>query len=164
MKYGVAHQAAPKRSSIFQHLLAQVTEFINVYSEFFRSSVPTANISDDDEKLLPFGEASPGATGLELLLSLALKWAEETVEQPKARLSAAIACITINAARVAGLPAGQLRVGSPADLCIFNPDTRWLVQASALASQGKHTPFLGYELQGQVMHTIIAGRPVFHRA
>jgi hypothetical protein len=52
MKYGVAHQAAPKRSSIFQHLLAQVTEFINVYSEFMRSSVPTANISDDDSSKL----------------------------------------------------------------------------------------------------------------
>lgn len=118
---------------------------------------------DDDEKLLPFGEASPGATGLELLLSLALKWADETIEQPERRLSAAISRITIDAARVAGLAAGQLGVGSAADLCIFNPDTRWLVQASALASQGKHTPFLGYELQGQVMHTIVAGRPVFHR-
>ena len=60
MKYGVAHQAAPKRSSIFQHLLAQVTEFISVYSEFMRSSVPTANISDDDDssKLLRNRETS----------------------------------------------------------------------------------------------------------
>ena len=117
---------------------------------------------DDDEKLLPFGEASPGATGLELLLALALKWADESVPE-KQRLSAAIARITTDAARVAGLPAGQLGVGSAADLCIFDADTRWLVQASALASQGKHTPFLGYELQGQVRHTIVAGRPVFSR-
>lgn len=118
---------------------------------------------DDDEKLLPFGEASPGATGLELLLSLALKWAEESVDNTEQRLSAAIARITSEAARVAGLPAGQIGIGSVADLCIFDPDTRWLVQASALASQGKHTPFLGYELQGQVRHTIVAGRPVFSR-
>lgn len=118
---------------------------------------------DDDEKLLPFGEASPGATGLELLLSLALKWAEESVDQQEQRLSAAIARITSDAARVAGLPAGQLGIGSVADLCVFDADTRWLVQASALASQGKHTPFLGYELQGQVRHTVVAGRPVFSR-
>lgn len=118
---------------------------------------------DDDEKLLPFGEASPGATGLELLLSLALKWAEESVDNSEQRLSAAIARITSDAARVAGLPAGQIGIGSVADLCIFDPDTRWLVQASALASQGKHTPFLGYELQGQVRHTVVAGRPVFSR-
>lgn len=118
---------------------------------------------DDDEKLLPFGEASPGATGLELLLSLALKWAEESIDNSEQRLSAAIARITSDAARVAGLPAGQLGIGCVADLCVFDADTRWLVQASALASQGKHTPFLGYELQGQVRHTIVAGRPVFSR-
>ena len=118
---------------------------------------------DDDEKLLPFGEASPGATGLELLLSLALKWAEESIDKREQRLPVAIARITSDAARVAGLKAGDLSVGSVADLCLFDADSRWLVQASALLSQGKHTPFLGYELQGQVRYTIVAGRPVFSR-
>ncbi len=118
---------------------------------------------DDDEKLLPFGEASPGATGLELLLSLALKWADESVAQSNQRLSQALSRITVDAARVAGLTAGQLSVGSAADICIFNPDTMWTVQASALLSQGKHTPFLGYELQGQVHTTLVAGRIVFSR-
>lgn len=118
---------------------------------------------DDDEKLLPFGEASPGATGLELLLSLALKWAESSSEKIDRKLSAALSRITIDAARIAGLQAGQLSVGSAADICIFNPDTRWTVQASALLSQGKHTPFLGYELQGQVHTTLVAGRIVFQR-
>lgn len=118
---------------------------------------------DDDEKLLPFGEASPGATGLELLLSLALKWADESVAQANQRLSQALSRITVDAARVAGLTAGQLSVGSAADICIFNPDTMWTVQASALISQGKHTPFLGYELQGQVHTTLVAGRIVFQR-
>ncbi len=118
---------------------------------------------DDDEKLLPFGEASPGATGLELLLSLALKWADESVAQSNQRLSQALSRITVDAARVAGLTAGQLSVGSAADICIFNPDTMWTVQASALLSQGKHTPFLGYELQGQVHTTLVAGRIVFQR-
>ena len=118
---------------------------------------------DDDEKLLPFGEASPGATGLELLLSLALKWADSSVVQADQRLSHALSRITVDAARVAGLTAGQLSVGSAADICIFNPDTMWTVQASALLSQGKHTPFLGYELQGQVHTTLVAGRIVFQR-
>ncbi len=118
---------------------------------------------DDDEKLLPFGEASPGATGLELLLPLALKWAESSSEKIDQKLSAALSRITIDAARIAGLQAGQLSVGSAADICIFNPDTRWTVQASALLSQGKHTPFLGYELQGQVHTTLVAGRIVFQR-
>jgi len=118
---------------------------------------------DDDEKLLPFGEASPGATGLELLLSLALKWADASVAQADQRLKLALSRITVDAARVAGLAVGQLSVGSAADICIFNPDTMWTVQASALLSQGKHTPFLGYELQGQVHTTLVAGRIVFSR-
>jgi len=116
---------------------------------------------DDDEKLLPFGEASPGATGLELLLSLALKWADEAGKGDG--LSLAIAKISADAARVAGLPGGRLEAGAPADICIFDPETRWTVNAAALASQGKHTPFLGYELRGQVRHTIVAGQVVFQR-
>jgi dihydroorotase len=116
---------------------------------------------DDDEKLLPFGEASPGATGLELLLSLALKWADEAGKGDS--LSLAIAKISADAARVAGLPGGRLEADAPADICIFDPEARWTVNAAALASQGKHTPFLGYELRGQVRHTIVAGQVVFQR-
>ncbi|PUA20534.1 dihydroorotase [Glaciimonas sp. PCH181] len=119
---------------------------------------------DDDEKLLPFGEATPGATGLELLLSLALKWAEENVAASEQPLSRALAKITTDAARVAGLPAGQLGVGSIADICLFDPAVRWTVEAKTLASQGKHTPFLGYELTGQVKATIVAGHIAYERA
>ena len=123
---------------------------------------------DDDEKLLPFGEASPGATGLELLLSLALKWADDyAVGQAAAGprpLARALAKVTSDAARVAGLSSGSLAVGSAADVCLFDPAARWTVQASALASQGKHTPFLGYELCGQVQVTIVAGQVAYQRA
>jgi len=116
---------------------------------------------DDDEKLLPFGEASPGATGLELLLSLSLKWAEDMGAADA--ISKAVAKVTTDAARVAGLPAGGLKVGDVADICIFDPKTRWAVEAKALASQGKHTPFLGYELSGQVKATIVSGYVAFER-
>lgn len=118
---------------------------------------------DDDEKLLPFGEASPGATGLELLLSLTLKWANECVDLPAQRLSKAISKLTVDAARVAGLRCGQLAVGSDADICIFDPAAIWKVERKALASQGKHSPFLGYELEGQVKTTVVAGNIVFKR-
>jgi dihydroorotase len=124
---------------------------------------------DDDEKLLPFGEASPGATGLELLLSLALKWADdycvsrlEHGATPSA-LSRALARVTCEPARIAGLGAGHLAPGAVADVVLFDPERRWLVAPSALASQGKHTPFLGYELRGQVSATIVAGQVVFER-
>jgi dihydroorotase len=114
---------------------------------------------DDDEKLLPFAEASPGATGLELLLSLALKWAEDS--RDNVTLSQALARITHEPARVANLPCGQIAVGQVADLCLFDPDQRWMVAASAIVSQGKHTPFLGYELPGVVKATIVAGHVAF---
>ena len=116
---------------------------------------------DDDEKLLPFGEATPGATGLELLLSLALKWNDDA--DGGKHPGRAIAKVTSDAARVAGLPCGQLAVGSVADVCIFDPAVRWTVEAKALASQGKHTPFLGYELRGQVSATIVAGQLAYAR-
>jgi len=117
---------------------------------------------DDDEKLLPFGEASPGATGLELLLSLMLKWAAEQGHDGKV-LTTALAKITSDAARTAGLAAGTLAQGASADVVLFDPDVRWTVNAAALASQGKHTPFLGYELAGQVKATIVAGHVAFER-
>jgi dihydroorotase len=116
---------------------------------------------DDDEKLLPFGEASPGATGLELLLSLMLKWAEE--QRGVDALPRALAKVTIDAARTAGLSAGQLGVGAAADIVVFDPAVRWLVNGAALASQGKHTPFLGYELTGQVKATVVGGRIAYQR-
>jgi dihydroorotase len=124
---------------------------------------------DDDEKLLPFGEASPGATGLELLLSLALKWADDYAAEQHAATGAerpiarAIAKVTSDPARVAGVAAGTLAPGSIADVCVFDPSARWTVQASALASQGKHTPFLGYELSGVVHTTIVGGNVVYQR-
>lgn len=116
---------------------------------------------DDDEKLLPFAEASPGATGLELLLALMLKWAGDQ-GAPDA-LPRAIAKVTHEPARMAGLAAGTLSVGAEADVVLFDPDARWTVGRDTLASQGKHTPFLGYELAGQVKATIVAGRVAYER-
>lgn len=117
---------------------------------------------DDEEKLLPFGEASPGATGLELLLSLAIKWAQDAAAGGVS-LNTAIARITCDAARVAGIAAGRLSIGGVADVCVFDPGVRWQVAPAALRSQGKHTPFVGYELPAQVRYTIVSGRIAFTR-
>ncbi|MDY7540496.1 dihydroorotase [Undibacterium sp. RTI2.1] len=114
---------------------------------------------DDDEKLLPFAEASPGATGLELLLSLTLKWVEDS--HGTVSMTQALSTITNGAAKVASLPCGVLSVGSVADLCLFDPAARWLVEPKALTSQGKHTPFIGYELPGIVKATIVSGHVAY---
>lgn len=113
---------------------------------------------DDDEKTLPFGEATPGATGLELLLPLTLKWAEKYIPNSPDFLVKAIAKITSEPARILQLPIGQLTPGYPADICIFSKNTKWTVTPSSFASQGKHTPFIGKTLTGKVKMTIVEGR------
>tara|TARA_B100000686_G_scaffold242435_1_gene251163 strand:- start:4411 stop:5685 length:1275 start_codon:yes stop_codon:yes gene_type:complete len=112
---------------------------------------------DDDAKLLPFSESEAGATCIELLLSLVLKWAKE-IDIP---LSVAVAKITLEPARILGVEVGDLSIGTDADLCIFDPDEHWRVEASALKSQGKNTPFLGMELQGKVKYTLASGVIVY---
>ncbi len=112
---------------------------------------------DEDGKQLPFGEAEPGATGLELLLPLALKWGVEA-RQPLART---LARVTSEPARVLRLAEPSLAPGAPADLCLFDRDAWWRVEPSALKSQGKNTPFTGYELQGRVRATLVGGRLVY---
>lgn len=119
---------------------------------------------DDDYKLLPFAEAEAGAAGLELLLSLALKWARDC-RQP---LSLAIARVTSEPAKLLGSRAiascGQLGLGSQADLCLVDLDEEWRVSADTLLSQGKHTPFLGMELPGKVITTIVGGLIAYQTA
>jgi dihydroorotase len=112
---------------------------------------------DDDAKLVPFGEAEPGATGLELLLPLTLKWATEM----KVPLAQALACVTSQPAQVLGIEAGHLGAGAVADLCIFDPEAFWAVTPMTLLSQGKNSPYLGREVVGKVTQTLVAGQTVF---
>jgi dihydroorotase len=115
---------------------------------------------DEDAKALPFAQCEAGATGLELLLSLALKWSQED-GVPLAR---ALATVTSQPAGVLGTALGTLQgrighlaVGGVADVCVFDPAAMWTVTSSALRSQGNHTPFGGYELPGRVRATVVGG-------
>jgi dihydroorotase len=115
---------------------------------------------DEDQKQLPFAEAEAGATGLELLLPLTLKWGV----QKKLTLAQTLARITSEPARILGVQSGRLEPGAPADIVIFDPHAPLKLSAEALKSQGKNTPFLGYELEGRVRYTLVAGNPVFELA
>lgn len=108
---------------------------------------------DDDGKQRPFDEAEIGATGLELLLPLTLKWAQEM----KLPLLTALARITSDPARVLGMDAGTLGLGKLADICVFDPNAEFRVSRENLKSQGKNTPFLGLPLPGCVRYTFVAG-------
>ena len=110
-----------------------------------------------DDKLLPFGEAKPGATGLEVLLPLTLKWAEAA----GVALPQALERITAAPAAVLGLPSGQLAVGTTADVCIFDPQAIWQLTPEALKSRGKNSPWQGYMMTGKVRTTLVGGRVVY---
>jgi dihydroorotase len=108
---------------------------------------------DDDAKERPFQESDPGATGVELLLPLTLKWAAET----GLTLSQALDRVTRRPAAILGVESGVVAVGGPADLCLFDPGEPWTVSSRTLASLGKNSPFLGMEVLGRVRFTIIDG-------
>ena len=108
---------------------------------------------DDDEKQVPFGESSPGASGVELLLPLTLKWARE-IGVP---LSQAIDLVSWKPAQIMDIPGGHLSMDAPADVCIFDEHDEWQVSRHTLRSQGKNTPFIGHSMLGRVRFTVIDG-------
>ena len=122
------------------------------------------NPVDSDAKTLPFAEAEPGATAVELLLGLACKWAQ----QDGLGLMQALTVLTSGPQRVLGHAlgtlqhsVGQLAVGGQADLCVFDADASWRVEPAALRSQGRHTPFEGHELPARVRATLVGGQVAF---
>ncbi|HEX7155980.1 MAG TPA: amidohydrolase family protein, partial [Burkholderiaceae bacterium] len=114
----------------------------------------------EEDKLLPFGEACPGASGLETLLPLVLRWAQSE----RIALSRALATVTEAPARILGEDTGTLLPGRKADLVVFAPEDPWIVRAETLASSGKNSPFTGHELEGRARFTIVGGEVRFERA
>jgi len=114
---------------------------------------------EDDVKLAPFCATAPGMSALETLLPLALRLREQNMSMSKI-----IARLTHIPARILNVPAGTLSPGQAADICIFDPDRYWTVQSSQLVSRGRNTPFLNWELQGRVTHTLLDGHIVYSPA
>jgi dihydroorotase len=109
-----------------------------------------------EDKRRPFAEAAPGAVGLETLLAAALTLHhEEGVE-----LLDVLRPLTEGPASLLGLGAGRLAPGAPADLVLFDPGAPMIVDADALRSKSKNSPFDGRRLQGRVARTVVAGRTV----
>jgi dihydroorotase len=111
---------------------------------------------DEDAKQVPFGEAEPGATALELLLPLTLQWGRAS----GLSLAETLGTVTSRPARVLGVAAGTLAPGAAADICLYDPSRSWVVQPATLSSQCKNTPFTGLELTGRVVRTLASGRTI----
>ena len=129
-----------------------------------KEGVITAICSDHqphepDAKLAPFSASEPGVSGLETLLPLTLKLVQEELLS----LPQALALLTQQPAQIAGVDSGQLSVGATADVCVIDPKAHWTLSQDSFVSRGHNSPFLGWEFQGQVSHTLVGGKLVFER-
>jgi dihydroorotase len=114
---------------------------------------------DQDSKRLPFASAASGIIGLETLLPLSL----ELYHNGHLSLLACLNAVTHAPATILRLPAGQLTVGAPADLVIFDLDRPWRISEKAFRSKSKNSPFDGRPVQGIAMMTVVGGRLIFER-
>jgi len=112
---------------------------------------------DADDKRLPFAQAAPGGAGLATLLALTLA----VVHGDALDLATALALLTARPAGVLGVEAGRLTRGATADLCLFDPEAAWRIEAGKLPGKAQNTPFDGQPAEGRVLGTWKAGRRVF---
>lgn len=114
---------------------------------------------DEESKRLPFEEAAPGAVGLETLLPAALR----LYHNGHLTLPQLWRALSLNPAARLGLASGRLAAGAPADLVLFDPDLPFVLDRFTLKSKSKNSPFDGARLQGKVLATYVAGKPVYQR-
>jgi len=112
---------------------------------------------DEESKRLPFEQAAPGAVGLQTLLPAAMR----LYHAGALTLPQLWRAMALNPARRLGLDAGRLSVGAPADLVLFDPDAPFVLDRFTLASKSRNTPFDGARMQGRVLGTWVAGKPVW---
>jgi dihydroorotase len=110
-----------------------------------------------DEKMVEFDRAPFGIVGLETAVSLVF---DRLVHAGRLSVRRAIELLSTNAAAVMKVPGGTLAEGLPADVTIIDPDRTVTVDAAALRSRSKNTPFHGWTLRGGVMMTMVGGRIV----
>lgn len=112
---------------------------------------------DADAKLAPFVDAATGISSLDTLLPLL--W--DLVQKEELPLDTAIKAVTTNPAAVIGVDAGRLSPGARADLCLFDPELTWEVNRDTMVSRGENTPWLGCQLRGKVVGTLLDGEAVY---
>jgi dihydroorotase len=110
-----------------------------------------------DAKLRPFPSAEPGISGFDTLLPLAIRLVEENVLS----MPEVIAKLSIAPARILGLPAGQIAVGELADIVIVDPAAHWICSGQNFVSKGRNTAFEGWDFNGRVSQTLVAGQILY---
>jgi dihydropyrimidinase len=106
-----------------------------------------------------FATTPAGIAGTETLLSLLYT---HGVKDGRLTVNQLVGALSTNPAELFGLAnKGAIAIGKDADLVIFNPNDKRILTASALHSEGGHTVFDGWELQGYPETTISRGRIVY---
>jgi dihydroorotase len=115
------------------------------------------NPQDVETKRLTFAECAPGAIGLETMLAAGMR----LVEAGQIGLKRLLEAMSEAPSRLLGLETGRMAKGAPADLVVVDPEEPWIVDAAALRSRCKNTPFDEARMTGRVRLTMVAGRIVF---
>ena len=112
---------------------------------------------EPDAKQAPFASTQAGISSLETLLPLTLRLVHEQVIPTYTALS----LLSTQPASILGIDAGALSVNRPADLCIYDPGQHWQLDAEAMLSRGRNTPFEGWDFEGKVRYTLIGGSVIY---
>ena len=109
-----------------------------------------------EEKALPLTEAPSGILGLETAFALGVT---QLVKPGYLSLMELMKKMSLNPARLYGLPCEGIAAGSPADLVLFDENEEWTVER--LHSRSSNSPFLGWKLTGRIHFTICGGEIVY---
>ena len=119
-------------------------------------AIATDHAPHSPEEKADFFKAPNGSIGMETSLAATL-----TALQGKMSLSEILEKMSVNPARILGIPGGTLREGGNADVVLFDPEKEWVVDPERLHGKSKNTPFKGRKLKGKVVLTIFRGRVVY---
>jgi len=111
-----------------------------------------------EEKQVEFDAAPPGMIGVETLLPVTLKY---LVEPGHVTLDRALELMTTDPANILGIRAGTLEAGAPADVVVFDPERSWVPTREWFRSKSRNSPFIGRELRGAAVLTMVRGEVVF---
>jgi dihydroorotase len=171
------HDGLPVTAEVTPHHLSLIDEMLSGFDPLFKVNPPLrtpadiaalhAGLADGTidaiatdhaphtavTKELPLDQAPPGMIGLETALGVAHSVLDLD-------LAEVIAAMSWKPAQIAGIDDRHGRpvaVGEPANITVIDPDSRWQVEASLLASRSTNTPYAGMELRGRVRHTVLGG-------
>lgn len=133
-------------------------EIINGLCDGTLDAIATDHAPHTPEEKSDFEKAPNGSIGMETSLSVSVTY---LIDKGILTFPQLIEKMSLNPARILGIQAGTLSIGSPADIVIFNPDETYTVDVNKLHGKSKNTPFKNMQLKGKVKYTVLSGNIVY---